>query len=234
MKKSIVICLVLMLPLCSFAKRKSKVKTKVKLETKADSISYVVGLRIGESMDLIATQMDEKALYAAIASKLRKEEEISISTSESDKLFFEFRELLKVAHEEEKNRIIEENKAKGESFLEANATKPGIKVTESGLQYEIITHGNGDKPNANDIVKCHYIGTHLDGKEFDNSYERGKANSFSVNQVIKGWKEVLQLMPVGSKWRVFIPSKLAYGEAGSASIGPNETLIFTIELIDIE
>jgi len=126
------------------------------------------------------------------------------------------------------------NLKKGNDFLAANKAKKGIIVTASGLQYEIIKEGKGAKPALTDKVKCDYKGTLIDGKQFDSSYDRGKPAIFSVTGVIKGWTEALQLMPVGSKWKLYIPANLAYGVHGSGkTIGPNETLIFEIELLDI-
>jgi FKBP-type peptidyl-prolyl cis-trans isomerase FklB len=127
------------------------------------------------------------------------------------------------------------NLKKGNDFLAANKAKKGIIVTASGLQYEIIKEGKGAKPSLNDVVKCDYRGTLIDGTQFDSSYDRGKPATFSVTGVIKGWTEALQLMPVGSKWKLYIPANLAYGVHGSSkTIGPNETLIFEIELLNIE
>ena len=122
----------------------------------------------------------------------------------------------------------------GREFLEKNKEKDGVTTTASGLQYEVITMGDGEKPSATDRVKTHYHGTLIDGTVFDSSVERGEPISFGLNQVIKGWTEGLQLMPIGSKFRFFIPYNLAYGERGQGSIPPFATLIFEVELIDIE
>ena len=128
----------------------------------------------------------------------------------------------------------EKNKKEGEKFLADNKTKDGIKVTDSGLQYEVLKEGTGPKPKATDKVKVDYTGKLLDGTVFDSSVERGKPATFGVNQVIPGWTEALQMMPVGSKWRIFIPSDLAYGPRGAGKdIGPNSTLIFDVELLGI-
>ncbi|MCW8930653.1 MAG: FKBP-type peptidyl-prolyl cis-trans isomerase [Gammaproteobacteria bacterium] len=128
-----------------------------------------------------------------------------------------------------------ENKAAGQAFLEENAKKEGVITTESGLQYEIITEGTGPKPTQSDMVVTHYHGSLTDGTVFDSSVDRGEPAQFPVNGVIQGWIEALQLMPVGSKWRLTIPSDLAYGDQGSAPvIGPGATLIFDIELIEIK
>lgn len=124
--------------------------------------------------------------------------------------------------------------AEGEAFLAANAGKAGITVTDSGLQYEIINAGSGDKPTASSTVKTHYHGTLIDGSVFDSSYDRGQPAEFPVNGVIAGWTEALQMMPVGAKWRLYVPYNLAYGERGAGGkIGPYSALIFDVELLDI-
>lgn len=124
---------------------------------------------------------------------------------------------------------------KGEQFLKENAAKEGVKTLPSGLQYKVIKEGEGKSPKATDTVSVHYKGTLIDGKEFDSSYKRGEPAEFPVNRVIKGWTEALQLMKEGSKWMLYIPSNLAYGERGAgADIGPNETLIFEVELLKVK
>lgn len=129
---------------------------------------------------------------------------------------------------------LELNLKAGQEFLAANKERAGVVELPSGLQYEIIKEGNGPKPKATDQVKCHYHGTLINGVVFDSSVERGQPATFGVNQVIPGWVEALQLMPVGSKWKLFIPSNLAYGERGAGqSIEPNSTLIFEVEVLDI-
>ena len=129
---------------------------------------------------------------------------------------------------------MEINKKAGEEFLNINRLKAGVVELPSGLQYQVLQKGNGEKPKATDKVKCHYHGTLINGTVFDSSIERGQPAVFGVNQVIPGWVEALQLMEVGSKWRLFIPSNLAYGEHGAGEmIEPNSTLIFDVELLDI-
>ena len=132
------------------------------------------------------------------------------------------------------NASAEVNAQQGAAFLAENATKEGVTVLESGLQYSVITMGDGPKPGPSDTVEVHYRGTLIDGTEFDSSYSRNSTVSFGVTQVIPGWTEALQLMPVGSKWNLYIPSELAYGPGGAGgAIGPNATLIFEVELISI-
>lgn len=129
---------------------------------------------------------------------------------------------------------VENNKKEGEAFLAKNKEKAGVVVTASGLQYEILIQGTGSKPKATDTVRCHYEGRLINGQVFDSSFKRNQPADFPVNQVIPGWVEALQLMPVGSKWRLYIPSNLAYGEHGAGElIGPNTTLIFDVELLEI-
>lgn len=134
-----------------------------------------------------------------------------------------------------KKEQAEKNLNDGKAFIEENAKKEGVVTRPSGLQYEIITEGNGAKPNATDTVKCHYHGTTIKGVVFDSSVKRGAPASFPLNRVIAGWTEALQLMSVGSKWKLIIPPHLAYGEEQiSKEIGPNSTLIFEVELLDIQ
>ena len=133
------------------------------------------------------------------------------------------------------NQIASDNKSKGELFLAANKSKPGVVTLPDGLQYKVIVKGTGVKPKETDTVVVNYSGTLIDGTEFDSSYKRGEPASFQVNQVIPGWVEALQLMPVGSTWELYIPANLAYGENGAPpSIGPNETLIFKVQLLGIK
>jgi FKBP-type peptidyl-prolyl cis-trans isomerase FklB len=127
------------------------------------------------------------------------------------------------------------NKKEGDAFLAANKGKDGVVTLPSGLQYKVLKQGDGPKPTASDTVECNYRGTLISGKEFDSSYKRGQPASFPVGGVIKGWTEALQLMPVGSKWQLFVPADLAYGERGAgADIGPDATLIFEVELLSIQ
>jgi FKBP-type peptidyl-prolyl cis-trans isomerase FklB len=129
----------------------------------------------------------------------------------------------------------ETNKKEGEAFLATNKAKDGVVALPSGLQYKILTEGTGPKPSATDSVVCNYRGTLLDGKEFDSSYKHGQPATFPVNGVIKGWTEALQLMPAGSKWQLFVPAQLAYGDRGAGpDIGPNATLVFEVELLSIQ
>ena len=145
-----------------------------------------------------------------------------------------FAERLQAKRAAEMQAAATKNKAEGEAFLSKNKSAPGVKTTASGLQYKVITEGKGPKPTGSDQVKVHYTGTLLDGTKFDSSYDRGQPAQFALNGVIKGWTEALQLMNVGSKYKLFVPSDLGYGENGTPGpIGPNATLIFEVELLEV-
>jgi FKBP-type peptidyl-prolyl cis-trans isomerase FklB len=206
-------------------------------------ISYGLGNNIGGSLKqvgLAADDLDINVLVRAIADVLNSQE-TALSASEIDDAMGEFRKMLTAKSKAKAAAAVKENIAEGEKFLAANKKKPGVKTTKSGLQYEIIQSGNGPTPTKSDTVTTHYKGQLINGEIFDGSY-RGKAPgdgdepiSFPVGGVIAGWTEALQLMKVGDKWRLFIPSELAYGERGAgADIGPWATLIFEIELIAIK
>jgi FKBP-type peptidyl-prolyl cis-trans isomerase FklB len=130
-------------------------------------------------------------------------------------------------------KLAQENLEKGNKFLEENAKKEGVQTLVDGIQYKVITKGEGAQPKATDMVKVHYKGTLIDGTEFDSSYKRGEPAEFPLNGVIQGWTKALQAMPVGSKWIIYLPAKEAYGQRGGGPIGPNETLIFEVELLEI-
>jgi len=207
---------------------------EVSLDTDAQKFSYAMGMDVGKSLQNLGEDVDAAAFSAAVADVLsgttpKLEEEVAANIKQT---FFRKKQ---EAQMQERQAAALDNKAKGEAFLTENAKKDGIKVTGSGLQYEVITMGDGAKPKVENTVKVHYKGTTIDGVEFDSSYSRGQPISFPLNGVIKGWTEGVALMPVGSKFRFFIPSELAYGERGAgAKIGPNSTLIFEVELLAIE
>ena len=201
-----------------------------KMTTAADSASYAIGVLIGEQnkRQLEASGSEDMNVDLLITSfeKMLKGEETQM-TSEDARAFVQtyFQQLAE--------KKAEGNKAEGEAFLAENKAKEGVTTLESGLQYEVLTEGTGEKPTLEDKVKCHYHGTLIDGKEFDSSLD-GEPATFPVNGVIKGWTEALQLMPVGSKWKLYVPGDLAYGPRGAgADIGPNATLIFEVELLEI-
>jgi FKBP-type peptidyl-prolyl cis-trans isomerase len=166
---------------------------------------------------------------AAIGTKTR------LTEDEAKAVLNEVQTQIKKEQQEKTQELAAKNKSEGETFLAANKTKDGVVTLPSGLQYKILTAGTGSKPAADDSVVCNYRGTLINGTEFDSSYKRKEPATFGVGQVIKGWTEALQLMPVGSKWQLFIPSGLAYGERGEprGGIEPNSTLIFEVELMSI-
>ena len=190
-------------------------------------ISYALGINIGKSLKNSGIQDVSAADFAKGMNDVLSGNALDIPESEA-------RELLNNYFKKLQEERMQKNKTEGKQFLEENAKKQGVVVTESGLQYQILTEGNGEKPKSSDRVKVHYHGTLIDGTVFDSSVQRGEPAVFGVTQVISGWVEALQLMPVGSKWRLFIPYKLAYGAQGAGEmIQPFSTLIFDVELIDI-
>lgn len=207
-------------------------KGEVKLVSKNDSVSYALGVLIGESNKQQmkeapgVDQLNKEILISAFEkaflgdSVQMKAEKCSATVQKF------FTEISKVEGDK--------NLKAGEEFLATNGKKSGVVTLPSGLQYEIIKAGTGPKPKAEDQVKCHYHGTTIDGKVFDSSVNRGEPAVFPVNRVIPGWTEALQLMPVGSKWKLVIPAALAYGERGAGQdIKPNSTLVFEVELLEI-
>jgi FKBP-type peptidyl-prolyl cis-trans isomerase len=157
-----------------------------------------------------------------------------ITEDESRATLVQLQSDLRAKQEQKLQEEAEANKKEGDAFLAANKTKEGVVTLPSGLQYKIITAGTGPKPTADDTVVCNYRGTFINGTEFDSSYKRGQPAEFRVTGVIKGWTEALQLMPVGSKWQLFVPSDLAYGPGGRGPIPPNSTLLFEVELLSIK
>ena len=198
-----------------------------KLNNEIDSVSYSLGVNIGENIKTQFPDIDLKNFEAAIKDVLDDNKKPSISGADAQKTIQEYftKQQAKVSES-----VVEE----GKKFLAENSKKENVVTLESGLQYEVIKTGEGAKPTLNDQVTTHYHGTLIDGTVFDSSVERGEPASFPVSGVIKGWTEALQLMNVGSKWRLFVPYDLAYGERGAGpKIGPFTTLIFEVELISI-
>ncbi len=194
--------------------------------------SYAIGLSVGTSLKRQDIDVDVKALHAGIADGFAGTPAL---TDEEQRAVIMDLQKSAMSKMEEKNKAAAVTNLKaGEDFLAANAKKEGVKTTASGLQYKVIKSGSGPSPKATDTVKVHYNGTLIDGTVFDSSIRRGSPATFPVDGVIPGWTEALQLMKVGDKWQLFIPSKLAYGEQGPGPIGPNATLIFDVELLGIE
>lgn len=205
---------------------------KVSLKTEIDSTSYALGILIG--------QQNKQGLEgfpggSDINIELLSQAFLQFLNGDSTLMGpEEANEVVGKYFEGANNRTSQTNLEEGNAFLEKNKARAGVITTESGLQYEIITEGTGPKPTETDVVKVNYHGTLMDGKVFDSSVDRGEPVEFPVGQVIPGWVEALQLMPVGSKWKIYIPGALGYGERGAGGdIGPNSVLIFDVELIEI-
>lgn len=199
-----------------------------------EKFSYALGMNLGsnlhkQSVD-INPEIFKRGMQDAIAGN-----KMLLTEAEANEVVKQMEASVREKMQGMAKEMGEKNKQEGTAFLEANKSKEGVVALPSGLQYKVLTQGTGPKPALSDVVVCNYRGTLLNGKEFDSSYKRGQPASFPVSGVIKGWTEVLQLMPVGSKYQLFIPPDLAYGERGAgADIQPNSTLIFEVELISIQ
>jgi FKBP-type peptidyl-prolyl cis-trans isomerase FklB len=205
-------------------------KGDLALKSQKDKMSYIIGLNIGKDFQRQSMEIDPDLVAKGIKDGLSGAKALMTDQEIRDTLSAFQKEM--TAKQEEINK---KNKMEGEAFLAENKKKEGIKALPSGLQYKVIKAGTGKKPKLTDMVTTHYRGTLIDGTEFDSSYKRGAPATFPVSGVIPGWTEALQLMEEGAKWQLFIPSNLAYGERGAgASIGPNSTLIFEVELISIQ
>jgi len=213
---------------------KPRTPSVLTLRTQKDKVSYALGMNLGTNLHKETVEVDPaivlRGLKDALASGkmlLTEDEARAVLTQLQTEVRGKQQEKMKVAGEMNKKESVE--------FLAANKAKDGVVTLPSGLQYKILTAGTGPKPTASDTVVCNYRGTLISGTEFDSSYKRGQPASFPVNGVIKGWTEALQLMPVGSKWQLFVPSELGYGDRGAgADIGPGATLIFEVELLSIQ
>ncbi len=202
----------------------------VEIETDKQKLSYSMGIFFGQTVIRQEMEIDIPAFMQAVKDVLNKSEK-KLSDDEMQKIINTYQK----KEQNERVAVSGNNKADGEKFLAENKNKEGVVVLPSGLQYKIIKNSEGKKPLSDSRVIVHYRGTLINGTEFDSSYARGEPIELGLNQVIKGWQEALQLMQVGSKWQVFIPSELAYGERGAGRvIGPNSALIFDIELLSIK
>ncbi len=207
--------------------------SKDKLDTERDKVSYLVGMQIGGSLEQIKSEVDLPIVFQAIETVLSSGT-LLLTEEQAGEVQKAFADRLQAKHAAEQQAVATKNKSEGEAFLASNKGKKGVKTTASGLQYQAVTEGKGPKPATTDRVKVHYTGTLLDGTKFDSSVDRGEPAEFALNQVIPGWTEALQLMPVGSKYTLWIPSELAYGDRGTPGpIGPNATLKFDVELLEI-
>jgi FKBP-type peptidyl-prolyl cis-trans isomerase FkpA len=198
-----------------------------------NKISYMVGMDIGRGLTQIKDDIDIKVVEQALEAVL-KGEKTTMTQEEALQVRQAYMQQMQAKRVTEQKAAAEKNKSEGTAFLAKNKSKSGVKTTASGLQYEVEKEGTGPKPKATDTVKVNYLGTKIDGTKFDSSYDRGQPATFPLNGVIKGWSEGLTLMPVGSKYKLYVPADLAYGENAPGPIGPNATLIFEVELLGIE
>ncbi|HET7259066.1 MAG TPA: FKBP-type peptidyl-prolyl cis-trans isomerase [Candidatus Acidoferrum sp.] len=205
------------------------------LQTQKDKASYAIGLNIGRSMHKDSVDIDPNIVLRGMKDGLAGAKPL-LTDDEARATMLALQAELRKKQEEKLQALSESNKKEGDAFLAENKSKDGVVTLPSGLQYKILTEGTGPKPTPTDSVVCNYKGTLLDNTEFDSSYKRGQPATFPVTGVIKGWTEALQLMPVGSKWQLFIPPDLAYGVRGGpgGGIGPNATLVFEVELLSIQ
>lgn len=236
-KLSLIAASVLALTACNQETKKEQ--AEVKLDTVAQQQAYGIGASVGNFLNKDLADKKEIGIELDQALLMRGFEDALAGDAKIDEE--KIREVLTALDEsvrtkqEEKAKVeSEKSKAEGEKYLADNAKKEGVMVTDSGLQYEVLSEGEGAKPVATDVVKVHYKGTLLDGTEFDSSYSRNEPTTFPLNRVIPGWTEGLQLMPVGSKYKFTIPSELAYGDRDLGKIPANSTLIFEVELLDIQ
>ncbi len=227
------IVLVVLLPFLSLATDQDRAAV-TELKSFSEKISYVLGQEIGNSFKESPVEIDLDIFIQGMSDSLKGAKSL-LDADETNQIKQEFSRQVQESRQTQMAVLSQKNRAEGEAFLAANKNKEGVVTTTSGLQYKVLKKGDGPKPQDNDRVTVHYRGTLLDGTEFDSSYKRGNPATFQVNGVIRGWTEALQLMNVGSKYQLFIPSDLAYGARGAGrKIGPNSTLIFDVELLGIE
>ena len=210
----------------------------VKLDNQTAKASYSIGSQFGSQVAQAKDMIDQDALIMGFKDSMNGKE-LQITKEEMQTVMQTFQQAMmekQMAKQKvEQSAASTTNKAEGDKFLADNKSKEGVKTTQSGLQYKVLKEGTGDMPKISDTVVTHYSGTLINGKVFDSSYKRNSPATFPVNGVIKGWTEALQLMGVGAKWQLFIPAELAYGERGAGQdIGPNQVLIFEIELLEIK
>jgi FKBP-type peptidyl-prolyl cis-trans isomerase len=211
----------------------AKKPTPLTLKTQKEKFSYALGMKMGANFEKQSVPVDPAILARGIRDAMGGGKTL-LTDDEAQAAIMAVQTEVRKQQQEKAQEAGAANKKQGDAFLADNKTKEGVVTLPSGLQYKILTAGTGPKPTASDSVVCNYRGTFIDGKEFDSSYKRGQPATFPVTGVIKGWTEALELMPVGSKWQLFVPSDLAYGDAGRPGIEPSSTLIFEVELLSIE
>lgn len=204
------------------------------LDSEKAKVSYAIGMTMGSNFKKQSVEIDDAAFAKGLRDALSGPKTL-LTDEQAHTILNAYQSEMRAKQQEKQRLAAETNKEAGEAFLKANASKEGVVALPSGLQYKILTAGTGPKPAASDTVICNYRGTLIDGTEFDSSANHGGPATFPVTGVIHGWTEALQLMPVGSKWQLFVPADLAYGERGAGgAIAPNSTLIFEVELVSIK
>ncbi len=203
------------------------------LESQEQKVSYSFGVVFGKRMTVDLPDLDMDAFVQGLDDAFKGKATL-LTDDEVNQVLSQYQRDMQQQQLEKVQEIATKNKELGEAFLAENQNKEGVVTLASGLQYKVLEEGKGPQPGATDRVTVHYTGSLINGEVFDSSVERGEPATFPLNGVITGWTEALQLMPQGSKWRLFIPAELAYGNSGNRTIGPNETLLFDVELIDIE
>jgi FKBP-type peptidyl-prolyl cis-trans isomerase FklB len=213
---------------------KPRTAVPLTLKTEKDKFSYALGMNLGSGLHKQSVEVDPAIFLRGLKDGIAAGKTL-LTEQEAQATLAQMQNDLRKKAQEKMQQVAVSNKQTGDAFLASNKAQDGVVTLPSGLQYKILKEGTGPKPAATDSVVCNYRGTLLDGTEFDSSYKRGQPATFQVNGVIKGWTEALQLMPVGSKWQLVIPSDLAYGDRGAGQqIGPNSTLIFEVELLSIQ
>ena len=203
------------------------------LSSNMDSVSYAIGMDIGKNFKTQGIEIEAAAMNKGLSDGMSGEATL-LNDDQARAIMMAYQQVLNQKRQEKQAAAAGENKAKADKFLADNKSKPGIQTTATGLQYEVLKEGSGESPTVQDQVTTHYHGTLLDGTVFDSSVERGQPATFPLGGVIKAWQEILPMMKTGAKYRIYSPPELAYGEYGSPpKIGPNEALIFEIELISI-
>lgn len=204
------------------------------LPTEKDRVSYMIGLQMAKSLEQVKDEVDVDVITKAIKTSLAGQKTL-MDDKQAQQVAEAFGQKMARKMAEKAEADAKKNLDEGQKFLAENAKKPDVKTTPSGLQYQIVSEGTGPKPKDTDVVRVHYRGTLLDGKTFDSSYDRGEPATFPLTGVIPGWREGIALMPVGSKFKLWIPASLGYGESGTQGgpIGPNATLVFDVELLEI-
>ena len=218
---------------CTAEEKKAEVK-KAELSSPKDKVSYGIGMNIGRNFSRQEFDVNPDILAQGIKDVLAGGPTL-MTEEEAQTTLVNFQQEMAAKHQAKMTELAEKNKAAGEAFMAENARKEGVVTLPSGLQYKVLVEGTGKTPGQDDTVTVNYRGALIDGKEFDSSYKRGEPATFPLAGVIPGWTEALQLMKEGSKWQLFIPSALAYGEGGAGpDITPNSSLIFEVELISIQ